>query len=511
MTLTKAGLLSEVRRLKKRVLVLERAADARLRFEETLRQLVDDCPVLIWTTDSDLRLTSLSGALADEVEPNRDDVDGMTLQEYFDTTEPEFPPIVAGTRALAGESLRYSLPWRDKFFLVHTGPLCDARGRVTGSIAIASDTTAAHESESRLAESESRYRDLLNTVHEIVLWFEFGGRILLVNSAAEKVLGYTAAALRGRDVLELVAAESQDAIAQGSAASMDGDTPAFEAVLLAEDGRRVLVEITMRALLNQTGDSYCVQAVAKDVTERRKVDEQIRQAQKMQSIGVLAGGVAHDFNNLLTGILGHAYLLREESGIAPRHLETLDVIVRSAERAAQLTKQLVGLARRGKSENAPCDLHAIVREVMNLLQRTIDKRVRMTASLRATQPYVFGDSTQLYQLLLKRRGHSHPDAELGLGRSAVGARQRHRHPGSHPGAYFRAVFYHAGAEQGDRHGARDGQRNRKKPWRNDSRGHGTGRRQHFQRSASGVRSDGGDGARAGQAVRRPRAHSGYRR
>jgi PAS domain S-box-containing protein len=346
MTLTKAGLLSEVRRLKKRVLVLERAADARLRFEETLRQLVDDCPVLIWTTDSDLRLTSLSGALADEVEPNRDDVDGMTLQEYFDTTDPEFPPIVAGTRALAGESLRYSLPWRDKFFLVHTGPLCDARGRVTGSIAIASDTTAAHESESRLAESESRYRDLLNTVHEIVLWFEFGGRILLVNSAAEKVLGYTAAALRGRDVLELVAAESQDAIAQGSAASMDGDTPAFEAVLLAEDGRRVLVEITMRALLNQTGDSYCVQAVAKDVTERRKVDEQIRQAQKMQSIGVLAGGVAHDFNNLLTGILGHAYLLREESGIAPRHLETLDVIVRSAERAAQLTKQLVGLARR---------------------------------------------------------------------------------------------------------------------------------------------------------------------
>ncbi len=136
---------------------------------------------------------------------------------------------------------------------------------------------------------------------------------------------------------------------------------------------------------------------------RRRVEEletQLEHTQKLMAIGSLAGGVAHDFNNLLTAILGYASLLREEAASAPNVVEALDVIEKAAERASQLTRQLLGFARRGEPKRVRVDVHQSLAEVLDLLRHTIEKNIHLQTRFEASQPFVTGDPGQLFQVFL---------------------------------------------------------------------------------------------------------------
>ncbi len=147
------------------------------------------------------------------------------------------------------------------------------------------------------------------------------------------------------------------------------------------------------------GTGY-VNLYGRDITEHRKIESQLRQAQKMEAVGQLAGGIAHDFNNLLTGILGYANMLRSDSKLDKEVHESAKVIEKAARRAAELTKQLLGFARKGKLEETSVDVHRLVQEVASILGHTIDRRIRISQKLGAKPPYVRGDASQLQQVLL---------------------------------------------------------------------------------------------------------------
>lgn len=135
----------------------------------------------------------------------------------------------------------------------------------------------------------------------------------------------------------------------------------------------------------------------------RRIEEletQLAQAQKMHAIGSLAGGVAHDFNNLLTAILGYVSLLREEPSASPQVVEALDVIEKAADRAGQLTAQILGFTRRGTPKRVRIDVHQVLSEVNDLLRHTIDKSIRLETSYHSGQQHVLGDSGQLFQVFL---------------------------------------------------------------------------------------------------------------
>jgi PAS domain S-box-containing protein len=143
-------------------------------------------------------------------------------------------------------------------------------------------------------------------------------------------------------------------------------------------------------------------AIARIRAEEAKlaIEEQLRQSQKLEAIGTLAGGIAHDFNNLLTGILGSASLikLRAEPG-SELHGDT-EVIETAAVRASELTRQLLGFARKGKLRNEAVDVHAVIHDVMSILKHTIDKRIRIECSTEARASLVMGDPSQLQQVIL---------------------------------------------------------------------------------------------------------------
>lgn len=131
-----------------------------------------------------------------------------------------------------------------------------------------------------------------------------------------------------------------------------------------------------------------------------RVQEHLQQAHKLEAIGQLAGGVAHDFNNLLVGILGYANLLKMEAEAGSMNYEAARTIEKAAERAAALTQQLLGFARRGKHQNVQIDLNNLMQEALRLLTRTVEKNIRFVCNLSDDRPIVMGDPTQLQQVLL---------------------------------------------------------------------------------------------------------------
>jgi signal transduction histidine kinase len=147
-----------------------------------------------------------------------------------------------------------------------------------------------------------------------------------------------------------------------------------------------------------------VNIYGRDIGERRRLEQHLRQMQKMEAIGTLAGGVAHDFNNLLTGILGYANELKLGSDPGDEVHEAATVIENAATRAAELTRQLLGFARKGKMEEVPVDVHRLIQEVVSMLGHTLlsrnGRRIRISQRLMAQPSYVLGDQTQLQQVLL---------------------------------------------------------------------------------------------------------------
>jgi signal transduction histidine kinase/CheY-like chemotaxis protein len=189
-----------------------------------------------------------------------------------------------------------------------------------------------------------------------------------------------------------------------------------------KDGRRYDVDATITPVREGEDPITNFVVVSLDVTREKQLAEQLRQSQKMDAIGQLAGGIAHDFNNLLTSILGYASLLKLKGELNPTTYQAVDVIETAANRAGDLTQQLLGFARRGKNQSVAVDLHGTIQEVIRLLSHTIDKGISITQRLESSAPVVIGDPNQLEQVLLnlclnardaieRRRAEEGPAAE----------------------------------------------------------------------------------------------------
>jgi PAS domain S-box-containing protein len=185
-----------------------------------------------------------------------------------------------------------------------------------------------------------------------------------------------------------------------------------------------------------------VAVFVRDVTEQRTAEEQVRQAQKLEAIGQLAGGVAHDFNNLLTAVVGNAALLAELSPPGSEGREAADTISAAARRGAELTRQLLGFARRNPVRAEPFDAHGVAREVVRLLSRTLDKRIVLAERLGAPRATVRGDPGQLQQALLNlavnARDAMPEGGEIAVESAVVelGPRFCDAHPGARPGPHL---------------------------------------------------------------------------
>ncbi len=243
--------------------------------EARLRVLIEQLPAVLWTVDSSLRFTSAVGAGLARLGLKPDQIVGMSLTDYFETSDPTFVPIAAHRRAVAGEAVTFPVEWKDGSYACHVEPLRDAEGAVQGAI-----------------------------------------------------------------------------------------------------------------------------CMALDVTDRKKLEEQFRQAQKMEAVGRLAGGIAHDFNNLLMVIQGYADLLAERLPEGESLRRNAEQIRAASQRAAALTQQLLAFSRKQILAPKVLNVHAVVTDLEKILRRVIGEDIELRTSSAADLWLIKADRSQIEQVIM---------------------------------------------------------------------------------------------------------------
>ncbi len=311
--------------------------------------------------------------------------------------------LMAATREPYSKQKRYvrkdgSVVWVD----LTVSPMWAAGEKPTFQIAVIEDVTAHKLAELALNRSEARFRALIEKATDVIVVLDGGGRIRFWSPGATKALGWTAKEALARASEEFVHPEDRQRVADAfaAAAAGGGSTPPVTIRCGHKDGSWRLLEGVGRNLL---GDSVVRGVVvnARDVTEQCRLEEQFQQAQKLESIGRLAGGVAHDFNNLLTVILSGVEAMKQDmrQGLVP-DAEIVQEVGAAGERARDLTRQLLAFARRQVIAPVPLDLGVLVRSSEKLLRRVMGEDVELVVALEPGAWPVRCDPGQIEQVVL---------------------------------------------------------------------------------------------------------------
>lgn len=271
---------------------------------------------------------------------------------------------------------------------------------------------------------------------------DVNGIVTYVNPAFGAATGYARAESMGHDVRPLLGISPKVPLGLDIDKKLrEGGSWKGRISTVRKDGNPLEMELTISPVRNPAGQVVNYAIVGSDVTEETALEEQLRQSQKLEAIGMLAGGVAHDFNNILTGILGYANMLEPDALPGSTMQEGLHVIQQAAERAAELTKQLLSFARRGRSQNTTVDLNSTILEVVSLLTRTINKNITITEHFDTDQATVMGDPGQLQQVILNLTINARDAMPHGgrltmrTERKALGAEQLTTYPEAMPGTF----------------------------------------------------------------------------
>jgi two-component system cell cycle sensor histidine kinase/response regulator CckA len=315
--------------------------------------------------------------------------------------------LTALEQALAGTPSEVRYAREGKTYDLMLSPRRDERGEVVGVLGIAQVVTERVRAEQDARASEERFRRVFESNMLSLSFFRPNGEVIDANDALLETLGYTRqdlqAGLLNWRTATVPGYEEADERALAELASSGVCAP-FEKEFFRKDGSRIPV-LLGGATLNEAGGTGVAFMV--DLSERRQNQEererlqaQLLQVQKLESLGVLAGGIAHDFNNLLTAILGSAsaamLTLPNESPARP----DLDNVVLASRRAANLTRQLLAYSGKGHFEVRAIDLSVHVRELATLLETTISKKVQLRLELTADMPPVSADIAQVQQIVM---------------------------------------------------------------------------------------------------------------
>jgi two-component system cell cycle sensor histidine kinase/response regulator CckA len=270
-----------------------------------------------------------------------------------------------------------------------------------------------------LAISEKWHRSIFDNATDGIMVLDKNGVIMNVNQKACEIHGFEKNALIGVNtgLLESGNKEKHD---ERMSRILDGETLIFETEHYKKDGSKILLEVSAKAL-NIGGDTY-IQSFYRDITEKKRIQEQLMHSQKMESIGSLAGGIAHNFNNILTAILGYSELLLEFSNLDGTSKQRVQNIESSARKAGVMVSKLLSFARRDAHEVLPLNLNDVISDSVKLFEGVLNKRIGLRVDLNSNVSPIEGDPNQLEQVIMNLMVNARdamPDGGLITVRTAV--------------------------------------------------------------------------------------------
>ena len=319
----------------------------------------------------------------------------------------------------------------------------DAEGNPEKVIVVGRDITDRVRAE----EERTRLISAVEQVHEAIVITDAAGTILFVNPAFEKLTGYTREEALGRNPRILKSgAQGDDFYREMWATLLRGEVWTGQLINLRKDGSRYQEEMVISPVRDASGTVVNYAAVKRDTTLESQLEEQLRQAQKMESLRQLAGGIAHDFNNILNVILGTFTLMRTKVKGDPSAEKYLKMGENAVQRGSDVGKRLSTFAQTDVSQHIPIALGGVVKDASASLRESIEKTVRVETMVGPELPLVQASQPQLYQSLLTLGLHARdaviaahtPEAAIAFGAVAVDGRSVHEiHPGATARTYVR--------------------------------------------------------------------------
>jgi two-component system, cell cycle sensor histidine kinase and response regulator CckA len=413
--------------------------------EEKYRILFERNPQPMWVYDAaSLRFLAVNQAAIDHYGYSRSEFLSMTLKDIRPIEEaPAMLQSAFGPRgdvARAGVRKHRTKDGRTIFVEV-----TDCRIEFEGqpaSLVLANDVTEKKHAEEELHESEEKYRQLIENASYGIFRSTLDGRLLGVNPAFVAMLGYTSR----EEVLQLNletdvyhdANERKDI--QRSYGS-DARRVAAEVVFKRKDGGLIKTKTNGRLIPAHDGRPQCFEVMAEDVTQQRSLEDQFRQAQKMEAVGRLAGGIAHDFNNVLMIVNSYVELIMRHLSPDSAIQSYAEHIVQAVKKAASLTNQLLAFSRKQMLQPTVLDLHAVVSDIGKMLPPMLGEDIEMTIVAEPGLGSVFADRAQIEQVLMNLAVNARdamPNGgklQIDLRNATVDRQYMQRHPQIVPGSY----------------------------------------------------------------------------
>ncbi len=275
---------------------------------------------------------------------------------------------------------------------VAISPITGRNDSIIGASHVARDITAGAE----LELARARLAAIVESSDDAIISKDLKGIIQTWNKGAERVYGFSAVEMFGKPMSMLLPPDRPDEEAEILGRLVKGErVDHFETARMRKDGARIEVSLSISPIYDRERSVIAASHVARDITQQRSLE-----VQRLESLGVLAGGVAHDFNNLLTGIIGNASLVMEDLAPANPNRRVLGECVQAAERAAQLTRQLLAYAGKGRFVTEAINLSDLVREISVLIQSSISRKILIRLELASDLPPIKADAGQLHQVVM---------------------------------------------------------------------------------------------------------------
>jgi len=429
--------------------------------EERFRNMADTAPVMIWVSGPEKLCTFFNKAwLA---------FTGRTMEQecgngWAEGVHPEdldrcFACYRASFDAREPFQMEYRLRRGDgqyRWVLDNSVPRFESGGVFAGYIGSCIDITDVKRAEQELVlnqalrESEEKYHGIVETMTEGVWILDHDDRTTFVNQQMAAMLGYSVEQMVGRNVLDFKDEEARPIALQRLERRRQGITEQYDSTFQTSDGRRLTVLISTRPLWDGDGRYAGTLGIITDITERSLLEERLHQANKMEAIGRLAGGVAHDFNNLLTVINGYSDLILRNSTAGDRTYAQLGEIRSAGQRAQELTNQILAFSRNQMRATDTLNLRSVIEDAEEMLRRMIGEDIELMTIFDPGLGSVRADRTEVIQVLLNLAVNARDAMPNGgtltfaLDNVEVDEKDVRTYPGSRPGAHVRLTITDTG-------------------------------------------------------------------